>query len=48
MQLAVACVAVGLLADSGNITAIGAAIGLMGWLALMTALAIARQRAAHA
>ncbi|HEY1869295.1 MAG TPA: hypothetical protein VGG70_13450 [Candidatus Cybelea sp.] len=48
MQLAVACVAVGLLAENANITAIGAAIGLMGWLALMTALAMARRAAANA
>jgi hypothetical protein len=48
MQLAIACAAVGLLADNANITSIGAAIGLMGWLALMTALAMARRAAARA
>jgi hypothetical protein len=48
MQSAIACVAVGLLADNGNITAIGATIGLLGWVALMTALAMARRAAARA
>jgi hypothetical protein len=48
MQLAVAFVCVGLLASNANIEAIGAILGLMGWFALMTALAMARRRAAHA
>jgi len=48
MQLSVAFVCVGLLASNANIEAIGAILGLMGWFALMTALAMARRRAAHA
>jgi hypothetical protein len=48
MQIAVTLVTAGLLAQLGTFAAAGAAIGLMGWLTLMSALAAARQRAAHA
>jgi hypothetical protein len=48
MQIAVALVVAGLVAQLGTLSAAGAAIGLMGWLTLMSALAIAWQRAAHA
>ncbi|HMF29091.1 MAG TPA: hypothetical protein VKE42_09995 [Candidatus Cybelea sp.] len=48
MQIAVALVTAGLISQRGALTAAGAAIGLMGWFALMSALAAARQRAAHA
>lgn len=48
MQTAVALVTAGLVSQRGALTAAGAAIGLMGWFALMTALAAARQRAAYA
>lgn len=48
MQIAVALVAAGLLSQIGALASAGTAIGLAGWIVLMSALASARQRAAHA
>ncbi len=47
MQLAVACVAAGLIFESTALAAAGAALGVLGWLAIVTALAGARLRAAR-
>jgi hypothetical protein len=45
MQLAVAFVAIGLIAGNGVPAAFGAAVGVIGWFVLMTALARARRTA---
>jgi hypothetical protein len=45
MQFAVAAIAIGLVSDNVIATATGAAIGLIGWLAMMSALANARRMA---
>lgn len=45
MQLAVACIAIGLIAASAAIVAFGAASGAIGWLALVSGIARARRAA---